>query len=406
MPAGTRIAPLTGADAELFAAARLRAARDQPFLASAIFALVPVDSPGKGTFGVDRWWRVYVDMEVAHRWGVAATAAVLIHEAHHVVRDHHDRARRLGVSHETFDTWNLAADAAINDDLVADGLPLPRPVLPHHIGCDRHGFEESYYRALLDDRPDGPTAECGSGSGGAALPWEIEDEPASPADGLDPVDADAVRRSVAHEVLSRERRDEELPPSLLRWARALVEPTVPWQTILRSTVGRDLRASSRHAEADWTRPDRRGDASPDMLRPGRRHLAPRVVVVLDTSASMDDRLLAAAVSEIDALLHRDGITPIDVVVCDEEAVRAQRIRRLGELQLSGGRGTDMSVGIDAAVALRPRPRVVVVLTDGETWWPEPPPNTSVIAVLLDAPDREPSPPPTGRGYRVVRVGLG
>lgn len=404
MVATTRTAALTGADAQLFAAARLRAARQQPYLAAAIFALVPVPSPGLGTFGVDRWWRVYVDMETANRWGVAATAAVLVHEAHHVLRDHHERAQRAGVDAATHDVWNLAADAAINDDLVSDGLPLPNPVLPRHLRCRRGGFEEAYYRAALDDIPDEPDPQCGSGSGGTRLDVEIDGRPDSPDQGLDDHDAEAVRRAVAHEVLQTGRRGEPVPPGLERWALALVDPQVPWQTLLRATVGSDVRASIRNPEPDWCRPDRRADTCPDVLRPGRRSVRPRIAVVIDTSASMDQRLLDAAVSEIDSLLHRFGVTPVDVVVCDEVAERAQRIRRLADLRLSGGRGTDLGVGILAAAALRPTPRVIVVLTDGYTDWPDSaPPRTPVIAVLIDTPGFEPAPGPTGAGFRVVRI---
>lgn len=405
MATSTRIAALTGDDADLLSAARLRAARLQPYLASAIFALVPVDTPGLGTFAVDRWWRVYVDMEVARGWGVAATAAVLVHEAHHVLRDHHERARRAGVTAGTHAAWNLAADAAINDDLVDDGLPLPDPVLPRHLGCRRGGFEEAYYRAVLESKADGPDTACGSGAGGDPLDVEIDEQPDSTAEGLDPVDADAVRRSVAHDVIRADDRGDEVPPRLVRWARAMVTPQVPWRTLLRATIGRDLRASVRHGEPDWRRAHRRGGIDPDILSPGQREHRPDVAVVIDTSASMDRRQLAAAVSEVDALLHRAAVAPIDVVVCDHEAARPQRIHRLSDLHLSGGRGTDMTLGIAVAASIRPAPKVIVVLTDGETLWPPAAPaRTSVIVVLIDAADRPPAPPPTGPGFRVVRVG--
>ncbi len=456
MVATTRIAALTGADAELLAAARLRAARDQPYLAAALFAMVPVNEPGNGTFAVDRWWRLYLDMDQARLWGVAGTAAVLIHEAHHLVRNHHDRARRLGVTARQHRRWNLAADAAINDDLVADGVPLPDPILPHHLGCAAGGFEEAYYRSLRDPgehleqappppadasaptarlpAPGAPTPRqatprqgtpgqdpdqkdppgtpgrrpvdpgCGSGAGGTPHPHEIPDEPTDPASGLDTVAADAVRSTVAHDVAAAEAAGEHVPPSLLRWAMAFLEPQVPWPTLLRAALRKDLRAAVRNTTPDWSRPDRRADSSPGVLRPGHRHVRPRVAVVVDTSASMEPTLLDVAVTEIDALLHRGGASPIDVLVCDQEAAHPQRVRRLGDLSLSGGRGTDMRIGIAAAAALRPPPRVIVVLTDGETPWPTcSPAGIPVVVVMIDASGRDPQPAPTGAGFRTVRV---
>jgi len=61
-----------------------------------------------------------------------------------------------------------------------------------------------------------------------------------------------------------------------------------------------------------------------------------------------------------------------VIACDAEAHQAQRLRSLSavdNLRLKGGGGTDMGAGIEAALALRPRPHVVVVITDGDTPWP-------------------------------------
>lgn len=433
MVATTRLEPLNAADAELFAAARLRAARSQPYLATALFAMVPVVRPGFGTFAVDRYWRVYLDMDQAREWGVAATAAVLVHEAHHLVRGHHERARRVGATGERHRDWNLAADAAINDDLVDDGLDLPDPVLPHHLGCRRGGFEEVYYRALRDphhhrperprrpvvdlsddpDDPDGddcdaddpePDPGCGSGSGGSALPVEIDDEPADPTEGLDDVDADAVRRAVAHDIASAHAAGGTVPPGLHRWATALLTPQVPWRTLLRSAVRRDLRATTRHTEPDWSRPDRRAASTPGVLRPGQRRLRSSVAVVIDTSASMNSPRLDAAVTELDALLHHGGVAPVPVVVCDELAARTQTVRRLSELCLSGGRGTDLRVGIAAAAALRPLPRLIVVLTDGWTPWPDTaPPRTSVLAVIIDESEHRVAPAPSSDGFRTVRV---
>ncbi len=57
--------------------------------------------------------------------------------------------------------------------------------------------------------------------------------------------------------------------------------------------------------------------------------------------------------------------------------------RAAQVELAGGGGTDMGSGIYAAAALRPRPSVVIVLTDGFTPWPEaPPPAVRIIVGVL------------------------
>lgn len=397
----TRSPSLAPADAELFAAARLRAARMQPYLASAVFSLVPVDAPGYGTFGVDRWWRVYVDMAVARDWGVEATAAVLVHEAHHVVRDHHGRAERLRVHRDRALQWNLAGDAAINDDLLADGLSLPDPVLPRHLGLAEGLLEETYFQHLVVRDRGRDRDSCGSGAGGPTLDVEVDDAPEqSGSDGVDEVDGSAIRRGVAHDVARAADRGEQVSPGLVRWARDLLRPQVPWRQLLRGALGHDLREASGRSSDDWSRPDRRADSRPDFPRPGARSHQPEVAVVVDTSASMSRPLLDVAVTEINALLHRAGVRALTVVVCDAAAARPQRVRRLGQLVLTGGGGTDLRVGIAAAAAGRPTPTAIVVLTDGLTPWPgAAPPRSRLIAAVIG----DHAPLPEGPGITAVRV---
>lgn len=115
---------------------------------------------------------------------------------------------------------------------------------------------------------------------------------------------------------------------------------------------------------------------------------------------MSQELLDAAVTEIDALLHRTAARELTVVVCDAEAARPQRVRRLGDLTLRGGGGTDLRIGIAAAAACRPAPSVIVVLTDGFTPWPDAaPPSTSVIAVVIGSG----APLPRGPDIQALRI---
>jgi hypothetical protein len=58
-------------------------------------------------------------------------------------------------------------------------------------------------------------------------------------------------------------------------------------------------------------------------------------------------------------------------------------RRGDDVAVAGG-GTDMTVGIDAALAIRPRPNVIVVLTDGSTTWPDSAVSVPVVAGITHA----------------------
>ncbi|MEO6121903.1 MAG: VWA-like domain-containing protein, partial [Acidimicrobiales bacterium] len=124
---------------------------------------------------------------------------------------------------------------------------------------------------------------------------------------------------------------------------------------------------------------------------------PEVVVLCDTSGSMSNEQLAQALAEIDGLLRGIGLarSQIRVMSVDAAVHRVKRVSSSRHVELVGGGGTDMTAGLAAAARLRPRPSVVVVLTDGMTPWPSAPPKGfGVVVGLIGAPTVGP-----GRGGR-------
>ena len=309
----------------------------------------PVPSPELGTFAVDRWWRVYVDMDQARHWGVEADSGGAAHEANHVLLDDHRRADAAGVTAGQHMLWNLAGDAAINDDLVADGHPLPDPVLPADFGLPSGRLEETYFRHLLGR----PTAEaplrCGSGSGRERLAVELDDDPSVQIPGgsmmwtQQPFDA-----ASSHDVEAAQARlGEPVSPGLVLWLGSSFA-TGAVADVVAVGDGRDAAVDHGASASHLAAAHRRADSRPDFPQPGRRRISPNVAVVVDTSASMSASLLDAAVTELDEILRRSGANGVTVVVCDRDAVAPQHVRRLAQLELTGGGGTDMRVGIHAA----------------------------------------------------------
>ena len=58
--------------------------------------------------------------------------------------------------------------------------------------------------------------------------------------------------------------------------------------------------------------------------------------------------------------------------------------------LTGGGGTDIRAGIAAASKLKPQPTLIIVLTDGETPWPDRRPPIPVIIAVIRTPRRDPT----------------
>ncbi|AGZ42075.1 vWA domain-containing protein [Actinoplanes friuliensis] len=361
-------------------AARYRAAIDRPYLATALFSITVVESARVPTMGVDRRWRCYVSPAFVARTPVPELAAVWIHEVAHLLRDHHGRATRLppGTGDDHYRV-NVAQDCEINDDLVADRLPLPADrVEPRTYGL-RAGLVFEKYLQLLPKEVR--SVDCGSGAHGVDRPWEHDDP-----GGVSDVEAEAIRRDTARQLRSR----GDVPGGWRRWADQLLESKVDWRRQLAGAVREAVAWASGAVDYAYQRPSRRSAALRGVILPSLRRPVPRVAIVVDTSGSMGEPELAAALAEVAAVLRVVGVggNRTTVLACDAAVQVTRSVYSAADVQLAGGGGTDLRVGV--AEALRSRPHVVIVLTDGFTPWPDAPlERTRLIAGLIGAQAPEP-----------------
>lgn len=385
------------ANEEALSAARLWAATEQPYLATCLFAMSTVWAEGIDTFGVDRNWRLYVDPATLSRWSTEEAGSVLLHEAHHLLRDHASRAQALGVTYQERFRFNIAGDMEINDDLTELRLP-PNGVFPWTAGFRTGELAETYFAQLSSELP--PGWDCGEGADGVPRAW-----PAPPGDTprVEAAEADLIRQQVAEAVRAGARAGQQLPSGVQRWAESFLHPQVDWRVRLAGEVRSGVVTVAGRVDYTYGRPNRRqGRASaPRVVMPSLLEPVPRIAIVVDTSASMSPRALGRALGEINGIIRAQGLTGRDVAVlsCDTAVRVTQTVFSSHEVRLYGGGGTDMGVGLTAAAQLRPRPQIVIVLTDGETPWPEARPEVQrIIAALIGS--SAPAPP---QWARVVRI---
>jgi predicted metal-dependent peptidase len=363
---------------------------------------------------VDESWRMRADPELTANWTAAQLGSVLVHHVCHLLRTHGERAQGAGVRPDEAGDWVRAADAEINDDLVAAGLDLPgRPVLPRDLRAADGLLAEQYFDAIRRVRADGEAGagnqarsvpsgageaagrwlDCGSGADGMPRAGQGEG-------GLPRWQADLLRRQVAQDVIAHSKQPGTVPAGLLRWAEEVLAPKVNWRAVLAAEVRRAVAEVSGAVDYSYRRPSRRSAVSGPVVLPALRRPVPEVAVVCDTSGSMTDDLLAMVLAEVEGLLRALGLArQVRVLACDTAVAPAQRVSSARQVQLVGGGGTDMGAGIGAAAALRPRPAVTVVLTDGYTPWPaKAPKGMRVVVGLLG--DQAPDAPSWARAVRV------
>ena len=450
-------------------AARWWLVKQRPYLATALWALVPVateactapvirrewflppeelarlpQKPGMAeepviwvpTMSVDRYWRLYFHPKVVDIYTVEELARTLYHEVSHLLRDHASRAEEMRAQPLVA---NVAQDIAINQDLREDddfappyglypeyfqlppgltweayyeilekrlpkkgskegGFPPPLPGVgsgPSASGGSKHGSR--VHSGTCGSRPPqaGPGAGyCGSAAHGQPMPWELpgpeegEKNGRKIPAGRGQVEGGLIRRTVAQEMMAYKGRGT-LPAGWLRWAEEILAGNRPdWRRLLAAAIRRGLALSAGRMDYSFLRLNRRQAVYYPAILPGMVRPDLDVAVVIDTSGSMSEKELGLALGALRDLIRTvtgDSGRGIRALSCDAAVSAAQRVFSPRNVQLYGGGGTDMRVGIEAACKLRPKPGVIVVFTDGETPWPERPPEVpTVIALVGDA----------------------
>jgi predicted metal-dependent peptidase len=385
-------------------AARVRASYQRAYFAPALFTLIPVRTDQIASMAVDTRWRLYYNDEWVAAHSVEENAAVLIHEVSHLLREHEARKQATAVKNPTL--WNTATDCEINDDLTAEGLPLPDdPPLPGKYGLLTGENAETYYRQLYVQGSD-PTTElhtragagidCGSGAHGEPRPWELPDDDGSPGGvpGVDPVKAQLVRRDVAQRLLDRSGDAGDAPLGWRRWATMVLAPKVDYMATIRHAVRKALRDSTLgRYDRTYKRPHRRQACYGEFLMPSFHQPRPRPGFLIDTSGSMEDTQLARAVAELGGLTRQLGYsTEVVVACCDVVVHDVKKVFNAAQLEMYGGGGTDIGAGLRWFIDRKRGPiDLLVIVTDCQTPWPEETPPFPVITIRVGDGD----PPPWG-----------
>ena len=318
-------------------------------------------------------------------------------------------------------------------NLAETALPVPEGALmPDDYGFDHNLSVEQYYDLLWDqdeaaqqDQPqdqgqgsggadgaqgdttqdgqgglspgepyDGPQPEPGWGSGGSGAdgqprPWEAPPEEDGGPPEMSDYNQTMVERATA-EAIDRHEREKgcgSVPGNLSRMAEGILRPKVDPFRALHAAVKYAVTAVPGRGDYTWRKIPRR--YPPGSLRlPAPIQPVPMVTVIVDTSASMNEKELAEALGVIQQGLRSVPAGRIRVLSGDTSVKSAQTVFRADQVTLVGDGGTRMDRLIVQAAEERPAPDAIMLVTDGETRWPAKPVRPRVVACLTTEPSSD------------------
>jgi predicted metal-dependent peptidase len=289
---------------------------------------------------------------------------VLAHEMLHAALRHADR-----IGGRDPYLWNVACDYVINGWLLEMAVgAMPDGVLydPSLAGL---GAEQVYDRIATDLRRLRRLSTLrGRGLGDVLTEPLPRPGEAAGASDLD----DFYRRALLSGRAYHEKDRGLLPSGLAEEIRALEQPPIPWDAKLARWFDEHIRADE--PGRSYARPSRRQSSTPDIPRPGRfvpAELTPQRTfgVVLDTSGSMDRRLLGKALGSIASYATAHDVLAARIVYCDAAAYDAGYlpVEQIGSRATVRGRGgTRLQPGIDLLLRAQdfPADAPILVITDG------------------------------------------
>jgi predicted metal-dependent peptidase len=373
-----------------------------PYVAKTLYGLVPYEVPGLGTLAVTEHLVLMIDPSWFIKLKLEMQGAVIMHEIGHVIRG----IKRLAAMPNP-ELANIAFDIPINSDLRDAGWSLPDwACFPESYDVPKGLTGEQYYELLdkqlknknkklcaaIDGGLQVAAGKCG-GCGGNEMPSQ-EKEIDSKV-GRTTNEVEHVRRATANDIRAyvgeKGKGRGNVPKTLIEWLPEDEERLVwiSWRSelsnILRRTTG---RVQNGRSDYSYRRPSRRSFMY-GMLKPGMIARLPTIGFAEDTSGSMGkEQLQEGRIQAIDVLLQL-GIQDAWWISADARVSTPPRILRMNEIRrlpVIGRGGTDFRPAIDLAQTLRPRPDILIYLTDGDGTAPEfKPYGMEVIFCIVPGP---------------------
>lgn len=286
--------------------------------------------------------------------------------------------------------WDLAADAicgrtaattSLHTDAGARYLPRPgKQITPHQL-AGAYPIEDPTRISLEDLYSVLRTEDGNSDEDQSPEPFTGTAEQSDIPKGASELDQDAVTHlsDLVSSAVSELAQGVgvEIPQTAVDAAVERGHAELDLMAHFRGVLGAVVSTADAGPLATYQRPSRIED--PDLIFPGRAHSRRSLMFAVDSSPSMSDAQIAAAAAECTSAAEQRGFS-VSYVSVAEKVSECRTLRRGEDPVVERGYDTDMTLGFEAFDAAGPDAAVMV--TDGETDWPESAPRTRNILIAI------------------------
>lgn len=265
----------------------------------------------------------------------------IAHELMHILSLHH-----LRIEGRDTKVWNKACDYAINPLLKNAGISLPKGSLMEYRFNDKSA--EEIYKILMQEKDDDD--EDDSGSYGMVVP---------PPEGEDPKQMEQDAKQMALEAYNAAKQSGNITNGIKELIDGLIEPKYDWKELLIRFVSEVV-----HNDYTWVKPSPRYLPSGLYLPKLESLEVGKVVFTIDTSGSVDTKLLKTFVSEIKEAMSIFSV-PVTVIHCDTKVQKVEELNYDDEIRPVGRGGTQFQPVFDYVSENLEETKAIVYFTDGD-----------------------------------------
>lgn len=349
-----------------------------PFWGTLSMRLRPCELPEIGTAGTDGRSLYYAPAFI-DELNDPQLRFLIAHEVMHVTNGHIWRR-----GHRDEEGWNLACDYTI-DPIIQEcsvdkaGRRFMEPPPGVHINPEWINLSAEDVYARLP-KQGGKQGGGGSGGGQSKSNFGKFFAPKEGAnDGQEKNSASLEQdwRRATLQAAKAAKAQGHLPAAIERMIREALEPRVDWRAIMR----RFMQSAAR-IDYSWVRPSSRYSSMGLYLPTIQSESMPPIVVVFDTSGSINNRVLAQFDAELRDIVRECRPEATHVAFCDAEVDEDACIELAPDDMITyrptGGGGTSFKPAFKWVEKMGIEPACLIYLTDCEGDYPREAPDYPVL----------------------------